>query len=118
MDFFFFIATSSVLFGGFGVESDIKSDKTPRISKGGGQTESSEPKESILKANVTAEVDQREDHPLVVQDEKEEERSSELVAVEEDEDEELGLLSDEELNKKCEDFIRRMKEGIQFEARN
>ncbi|GMI69150.1 hypothetical protein like AT3G13130 [Hibiscus trionum] len=113
-----FIATSSGLIGGYGVESDIKEDKIPRISKGVGPTElvveSSEPKGSILKA----EVDQREDLHLVVQDE--EERWNELVPVEEDEaeDEELGLLSKEELNKKCEDFIRRMKEGIQFEAGN
>ncbi|XP_044493463.1 uncharacterized protein LOC123216886 [Mangifera indica] len=35
----------------------------------------------------------------------------------EDEDEEEdGLLSREELNKKCDDFIRRMKEEIRFEA--
>ncbi|KAE8685264.1 hypothetical protein F3Y22_tig00111099pilonHSYRG00104 [Hibiscus syriacus] len=88
----FFIATSSVLFGGLGVESDMKSDKTPSISKGGGQ-----------KRNRVDE---------------EEEISNELVPVEEDEEEELGLLSDEDLNKKCEDFIRRMKEGIQLEARN
>ncbi|KAJ9176780.1 hypothetical protein P3X46_012058 [Hevea brasiliensis] len=37
--------------------------------------------------------------------------------IEEDEqEEEAGLLSAEELNKKCEDFIRKMKEGIKFEA--
>ncbi|KAG8642194.1 uncharacterized protein LOC110628617 [Manihot esculenta] len=38
--------------------------------------------------------------------------------IEEDEqgEEEVGLLSAEELNKKCEDFIRKMKAGIKFEA--
>ncbi|KAK8717804.1 hypothetical protein V6N13_045058 [Hibiscus sabdariffa] len=112
-----FIATTSGLISWFGVESGIEPDKTPRFCKGGGptetevETESSEPKGSILKAKVTAEVDQREDLPLAVQyEEEEEEEDEELVPVEEDED--------EELNKKCEDFIRRMKQGIQFEARN
>ncbi|KAF5949858.1 hypothetical protein HYC85_011851 [Camellia sinensis] len=32
------------------------------------------------------------------------------------EEEENGLLSAEELNKKCEDFIRKVKEGIKIEA--
>ncbi|KAK8505965.1 hypothetical protein V6N13_002622 [Hibiscus sabdariffa] len=114
-----FIATSSGLIGGCGVESGTKADKAPRNRKGGGQkeleVESSEPKVSILKA----EVDQREeDLPLVAEDEGEEERSNELVPVEEDEDGELGLMSHEELNQKCEDFIRRMRQGIQFEAGN
>lgn len=38
--------------------------------------------------------------------------------IEEDEqgEEEVGLLSAEELNKKCDDFIRKMKEGIKYEA--
>ncbi|XP_039015909.1 uncharacterized protein LOC120146410 [Hibiscus syriacus] len=89
----FFIATGSGLIGSFGVESDV--DKVARI-----------------------EVDQREELPLVVEDEGEEERWNEIVSLEEDEDETLGFLSNEELNKKCEDFIRRMKQGIQFEARN
>ncbi|GMP53175.1 hypothetical protein CsSME_00018723 [Camellia sinensis var. sinensis] len=35
---------------------------------------------------------------------------------EEEEEEENGLLSAEELNKKCEDFIRKVKEGIKIEA--
>ncbi|KAJ9169937.1 hypothetical protein P3X46_018079 [Hevea brasiliensis] len=38
------------------------------------------------------------------------------VEEEEEEEEEVGLLSAEELNKKCDDFIRKMKEGIRFEA--
>ncbi|KAE8701358.1 Tetratricopeptide repeat-like superfamily protein [Hibiscus syriacus] len=110
----FFIATGSGLIGSFGVESDVKADRTARIKL---EVESSEPKGSILKS----EVDHREElPPSVVEDEGEEERWNELVSVDEDEDEDeaLGLMSNEELNKKCEDFIRRMKEGIQFEARN
>ncbi|KAE8703936.1 Tetratricopeptide repeat-like superfamily protein [Hibiscus syriacus] len=106
----FFIATGSGLIGSFAVESDVKADKIARISEGGSrrelEVESSEPKK--------AEVDQREELPLVV----EEERWNELVSVDEDEDEALELMSNEELNKKCDDFIRRIKEGIKFEARN
>ncbi|GFZ05213.1 hypothetical protein Acr_17g0007850 [Actinidia rufa] len=39
------------------------------------------------------------------------------VIVEEDVEEEgMGLLSAEELKKKCDDFIRKMREGIKSEA--
>ncbi|XWS47311.1 hypothetical protein CRYUN_Cryun14cG0141600 [Craigia yunnanensis] len=121
-----FIATSSGLIGRFSVENDFKAEKTMK-SKGGSQgeiqLESSEQKGSIAKAKVIPEMDSlalvqgREDVPLVVQDEGGEQRH-ELVSVEEDEDEDegLGLMSKEELNKKCEDFIRKMKKGIKFEA--
>ncbi|XVF31905.1 hypothetical protein REPUB_Repub17cG0034900 [Reevesia pubescens] len=131
-----FIATSSGLIGSFSVVTDdCKAGKTLK-SKGGSQRElevesSDKKKGSIVKAKLIPEVDHeeqelqmdssalvrgREDVPLAVQDEGEEQRH-ELVSVEEDEDEGLGLMSNEELNKKCEDFIRKMKEGIQFEAR-
>ncbi|XP_022771665.1 uncharacterized protein LOC111314507 [Durio zibethinus] len=130
-----FIATSSGLIGSFSVETDFKAEKTLK-SKGSNQTElqveSSEQKASIGNAKVMLEVDDqeaqeskmdsvaplvqgREDVPLVVQDEEEEQRH-ELVSVEKDEDEELGLMSNEELNKKFEQFIRKMKEGIKFES--
>ena len=109
-----FIATSSGLIGSFSVKTDFKPEKTLK-SKGCSQRElqvkSSELKGSIAKAKVIPEVDQeaqgREDVPLIVQDEGEEQRH---------EDEDFGLMSDEELKKKCEDFIRKMKEGIKFEA--
>jgi len=41
-----------------------------------------------------------------------------IIVVDEDEEEEevIGLLSTEELNKKCDDFIRKMKDDIKFEA--
>ncbi|XP_007049351.2 PREDICTED: uncharacterized protein LOC18612477 [Theobroma cacao] len=128
-----FIATSSGLIRSSSVKTDSKAEKT--IKRKGcsqrEQLESSEKKGSIEKAKVTIEVDLEaresqmdslalvqgtEDVPVVVQDEGEE-QSSELIVVEEDEDEGLGLMSKEELNKKCEEFIRKMKEGIQFEAR-
>ncbi|KAL4379629.1 hypothetical protein GQ457_02G005210 [Hibiscus cannabinus] len=127
-----FIATSSGLISLFRVESG-----GPRQM----EVESSEPKGSILKAKVTAQVVQTEDLPLAVQyeeedeeersveededEEEEEEEEEEERSVEEDEEEEeeeeersVEEDEDEELNKKCEEFIRRMKEGIQFEARN
>ncbi|GMP53177.1 hypothetical protein CsSME_00018724 [Camellia sinensis var. sinensis] len=47
--------------------------------------------------------------------EEEEEEEDEFVVVYHEE-EENGLLSAEELNKKCEDFIRKVKEGIKIEA--
>ena len=55
------------------------------------------------------EMDQ-ENWSLAIKEEEEEE-----VEVEEEE-QETGLLSTEELNKKCDDFIKKMKEGIKFEA--
>ncbi|XVF71737.1 hypothetical protein PTKIN_Ptkin12aG0063600 [Pterospermum kingtungense] len=133
-----FIATSSGLIGSFPVDTTVKKNK------GGNrrelQVESSEQKGSIAKANVIAEADrqqvqeskiislapqpavpEREDTPFVVQDEGEEHRDDQLVSVEEeeeeDEDEGLNLMSNEELNKKFDDFIRKMKEEIKFEAR-
>lgn len=34
----------------------------------------------------------------------------------EEEEEGIGLLSTEQLNKKCDDFIKKMREGIKTEA--
>ncbi|XWS31080.1 hypothetical protein CRYUN_Cryun23aG0046600 [Craigia yunnanensis] len=110
-----FIATSSGLIGSFSVETNFKSEETLK-NKGGSQRElqvkSLELKGSISKTKVIPKVDQeaqgRENVPSIVQDEDEEQRH---------EDEDFGLMSNEELNKKCEDFIRRMKEGIKFEVR-
>ncbi|XVF21150.1 hypothetical protein REPUB_Repub12eG0065800 [Reevesia pubescens] len=133
-----FIATSSGLIGSFSVESDnnFKAENTGK-RKGSSQIElqvesSNKQKGSIEKAKVIPEVDQElaqeskleslalvqgRDVPLVVKDEDEEQRND-VLSLEEDEDEGLGLMSNEELNKKCEEFIRKMKEGIQFEAGN
>lgn len=46
------------------------------------------------------------------EDEEQEERFNFYEEEEEEEEEEI----DEELNKKCEEFIRKMKEGIKFES--
>ncbi|XP_028086942.1 uncharacterized protein LOC114287699 isoform X1 [Camellia sinensis] len=51
----------------------------------------------------------------IEEEEEEEEEEDEFVVVYHEE-EENGLLSAEELNKKCEDFIRKVKEGIKIEA--
>ncbi|KDP29927.1 hypothetical protein JCGZ_18496 [Jatropha curcas] len=56
--------------------------------------------------------------PFSAQDEADK-RENEIVIVHkeeegEDEEEDIGLLSVEELNKKCDDFIRKVKEGINF----
>lgn len=49
----------------------------------------------------------------------EEEKGDEFLDVKEKEEEnEGGLLSAEELNKKCDDFIRKMKDGIKIEAQH
>lgn len=52
--------------------------------------------------------DEQGGHEIIVVDEDEE--------VEVGEEEVIGLLSTEELNKKCDDFIRKMRDGIKFEA--
>lgn len=46
------------------------------------------------------------------------EEEEEFVNMEEEEEEGIELLSREELNKKCEEFIRKMKYGIEFEAQH
>ncbi|KAG4139512.1 hypothetical protein ERO13_D07G197900v2 [Gossypium hirsutum] len=113
-----FIATSSGLIGSSCVETGVKAEKAVKISEGGSQTEleveSSEPKEKVV-----TEYDQKEEEVALVVElevEREEGRSDEVVSDEEDEDE-LGWMSNEELNKKCEDFIRKMRKESDFEAR-
>jgi hypothetical protein len=65
----------------------------------------------VAEEKVVVEVEEvREDeqggHGIIVVDEDEEEEEEEVI----------GLLSTEELNKKCDDFIRKMKDDIKFEA--
>ncbi|KAK1389154.1 hypothetical protein POM88_017332 [Heracleum sosnowskyi] len=50
------------------------------------------------------------------QGKEEEYEEEEFVNIKEEEEEEIMLWSTEELNKKCDDFIRKMKYGIRFEA--
>ncbi|KAF3945485.1 hypothetical protein ACB098_06G081600 [Castanea mollissima] len=42
---------------------------------------------------------------------------NELLTMQEEEEDGFGLLSTEELNKRCDDFIRKMKEEIKFGAK-
>lgn len=76
---------------------------------------------------LTTEKERRENGQLITEEEVEEEeerqmdRENWLLAVKEEEDEEeveqaIELLTTEELNKKCDDFIKKMKEGIKIEA--
>ncbi|CAK7349127.1 unnamed protein product [Dovyalis caffra] len=58
------------------------------------------------KTLVIAGGDEQGDHEIIVIDED----------GEGDEEEVIGLLSTEELNKKCDDFIRKMRDEIKFEA--
>ncbi|GFY97696.1 hypothetical protein Acr_12g0002370 [Actinidia rufa] len=52
------------------------------------------------------------------EDEEEEEDGLDIIKEEEFfEEEGIELLSAEELNKKCDEFIRKMREGIKFEAK-
>ncbi|RVW95155.1 hypothetical protein CK203_025650 [Vitis vinifera] len=67
----------------------------------------------ITEEEVDVEVEEEEERQmgqenwfLVIKEEEEEEEA----------EEETGLLSAEELNKKCDDFIKKMREGIKFEA--
>ncbi|GAV79186.1 hypothetical protein CFOL_v3_22651 [Cephalotus follicularis] len=66
--------------------------------------ESSQKTDSVAEENVFMEVDEAQDEV--------EEQVNEFL----DEEGTDQLLSIEELNKKCEDFIRKMKTGIQIEA--
>ncbi|KAJ9176777.1 hypothetical protein P3X46_012056 [Hevea brasiliensis] len=52
---------------------------------------------------------------LVTQDVASEELN-EIAIVDEEDEEEIEMLNVDQLNKKCDDFIRRMKEEIKFEA--
>lgn len=66
-------------------------------------------------------VGEGENVPLITQDQEGEQGDEigiidEYVEEEEEGEEATGLPSAEELNKKCDDFIRRMKEGIKIEA--
>ncbi|XAR55262.1 hypothetical protein NMG60_11035289 [Bertholletia excelsa] len=56
-----------------------------------------------------------EDEPLASQN-GEEDAEDQFLDFEEEDEEGVELLSAEELNRKCDDFIRRMREGIKMEA--
>ncbi|BFG25919.1 hypothetical protein CerSpe_121930 [Prunus speciosa] len=68
---------------------------------------------------VEEEEEEEDKRVLITQDEEEEGCRNSLIMVEDHdayEEEGIELLSREELNKKCDDFIRRMKEGIKLEV--
>lgn len=49
-------------------------------------------------------------------EEEAQEQECEILITDEDREGGIGLLTTEELNKKCDEFIRKMKEGIKLEA--
>ena len=60
------------------------------------------------------------EHRLLTMQDEDDEECKDLIVIEEEEEEEeeegFGLLSTEELNKRCEEFIRKVKEEIKFGA--
>ena len=80
---------------------------------GGGE----ESRSSISKEEEEEEEEEEETSSFVLEEKKEQNESvSEFLIEEEEEEEGNGTLSTEELNKKFDDFIRRMKEEIRIEA--
>lgn len=62
------------------------------------------------------EEEEEETGSFVLEEKKEQNESVSEFLIEEEEEEGNGMLSTEELNKKFDDFIRRMKEEIRIEA--
>jgi len=80
---------------------------------GGGE----ESRSSFSKEEEEEEEEEEETGSFVLEEKKEQNESvSEFLIEEEEEEEGNGTLSTEELNKKFDDFIRRMKEEIRIEA--
>ncbi|KAK7837851.1 hypothetical protein CFP56_020699 [Quercus suber] len=81
---------------------------------GGGE----ESRSSISKQEEEEEEEEEETGSFVLEEKKEQNESVSEFLIEEEEEEEEGngTLSTEELNKKFDDFIRRMKEEIRIEA--
>lgn len=110
-----FIATSSGLIGSFPVETSTVKKKVESLSFEKKGAPIVKAKVIIPEADEPATVQESKNVSLAIVEDEEEQRH-ELVSVEEHEDEGLRLMSDEELNKKCDEFIRKIKEGIRFEA--
>ena len=67
-------------------------------------------------SKIESKVEDREERGNgLIQKDEESERSI-VEDDDDDDDEEVGALSKEELNKKCEEFIRKMKAGIKLES--
>ncbi|CAA7018736.1 unnamed protein product [Microthlaspi erraticum] len=60
--------------------------------------------------NTLANVEDDDDEGMLVQD-------LALIRIDDDDDDDYSLLSSEDLNKKCEDFIRKVKAEIRIESR-
>ncbi|KAG7022808.1 hypothetical protein SDJN02_16544, partial [Cucurbita argyrosperma subsp. argyrosperma] len=67
-------------------------------------------------SKIESKVEDREERGNgLIQKDEESERSI-MEDDDDDDEEEVGALSKEELNKKCEEFIRKMKAGIKLES--
>lgn len=93
------------------IQGTEKEDKKSSVEEGGGGGDSRFLIEEEEEVAAAAE-EEEETGILALEDEKEET----FVGVEEEEEEENGKLSTEELNKRFDDFIRKMKEEIRIEA--
>ncbi|KAG6589100.1 hypothetical protein SDJN03_17665, partial [Cucurbita argyrosperma subsp. sororia] len=68
-------------------------------------------------SKIESKVEDREERGNgLIQKDEESERSIMEDDDNDDDEEEVGALSKEELNKKCEEFIRKMKAGIKLES--
>lgn len=139
-----FIVKNSGLVGKSPLEDDLteehvlkKEDSRPSVPKAmdGNENvlmevaEEKEPKAMDGNENLLMEVAEEKeiaDWSLVTvgkrdeaEEEEEEGNDDGFIIIEKEEDEEgeeSGLMSAEELNKRCDDFIRMVREGIKFEA--
>lgn len=107
--------------------SDVKGDNTKKNSKSyPSVSEISETKPVVTEVLMEIEkAPRRENDILLKQDERgdnvnsstqDEGEEDQFLNIEEEEEEGIGLLSTEQLNKKCDDFIKKMREGIKTEA--
>ncbi|XP_024185214.1 uncharacterized protein LOC112190031 [Rosa chinensis] len=73
----------------------------------------------VVKLTETNAQKAEEDQVINVETEQVQEEEKKLLITEEEEEEEeedVGFLSTEELNKKCDEFIRKVREGIKLEV--
>ncbi|XP_010253017.1 PREDICTED: uncharacterized protein LOC104594431 [Nelumbo nucifera] len=116
-----FLATNSGLIGSSPLKTDIHDDFFKSEGDGDGLRsvpQVSEMEASVVDMEVGVENIGFSENIAVVVVEKEVIGNGFLntEGVEEEREEENGLLSTEELNKKFDDFIKRMKEGLRNEA--
>lgn len=93
---------------------ETKTEVTKTIENKNDVTQEETEEHVILTAHYEVKDEDENDELLKMVKEEEEQQ---IANIKEYEEENEGLLSVEELNKKCEDFIRKMKHGIIIEDR-